>query len=109
MGPSRLAYDARFFEWGIAAIIAPLSVNDAIALNEHHIAELNEHGFIELFKRKAREVAALGMYDEYYKRGWTPHLAKQVKRHLLPIIVQTVALAWYAAAQDATAKPRKQV
>lgn len=101
-GPKGLLTTHGLFEWGIAAIIAPLSGNSRVlALKESDLTELTEHGIIELFKRKAREVAALGMYEAYYKQGWTPQLARQVRRQLTPIVVQTVTLAWYSAVLEA--------
>ncbi|HET7302044.1 MAG TPA: hypothetical protein VFI74_01790 [Candidatus Saccharimonadales bacterium] len=105
-GPKGLLTTHGLFEWGIAAIIAPLTVRGSrTKLSESDIHELAEHGLTELFKRKAREVAALEMYDAYYKNGWTPKLASQVKRQLVPIIVQTVALAWYSALQTSGVVP----
>ena len=70
-------------------------------LQQTDVDELHEHGFIGLFKRKAREIAALNMYESYYQNGWTPQLARQVRRQLAPSIVQMVALAWYSAAEEA--------
>lgn len=107
-GPKGLLTTHGLFEWGIAAIIVPLTArNTHIEIKQSDLDELSEHGIIELFKRKAREVAALDMYDAYYKQGWTPQLARQVRRVLAPKIVQMVALAWYAAALEAHKKPRK--
>ena len=107
-GPKGLLTTHGLFEWGIAAIIAPLSGRDShIEIKQRDIDELEEHGLQELFKRKAKEVAALGMYDTYYKQGWTPQLARQVRKVLAPKIVQTVALAWYAAIQEANRKSGK--
>lgn len=101
-GPKGLLTTHGLFEWGIAAIILPLSAkNKAIVLQPADIDELNEYGFLELFKRKAREVATLDMYGAYYKKGWTPQLARQVKRQLTPIIVKMVALSWYSAIAEA--------
>lgn len=106
-GPKGLLSTHGLFEWGIAAIITPMSArNRRIPLNEHDINELSEHGIVELFRRKAREVASLDMYEEYYRTGWTPKLARQVRKHLVPIIVQTVGLAWYGALRDAKKVPR---
>ena len=86
-------------------IIAPISArNNRIRLKQTDIDELQEFGVQELFKRKAREVAALNMYDAYYRDGWTPWLAQQTRRHLAPIIVHTVTLIWYSAAQEAAGK-----
>ena len=106
-GPKGLLTTHGLFEWGIAAIIAPLSAgSNRIELKAGDIAELEELGVQDYFKRKAKEIAALGMYDEYYQLGWTPQLARQVRRVLAPKIVQTVALVWYAAAQEAANKKK---
>lgn len=106
-GPKGLLTTHGLFEWGIAAIILPLSARSTnVKLRQHDLDELKEHGILDLFKRKAREVAALGMYDYYYKQGWTPQLASQVRKILAPKIVQMVTLAWYAAAMEAGQKPR---
>ena len=101
-GPRGLLTMHGFFEWGIAAIIMPLSSSSArITLQDKEITELQEFGLQELFKRKAKEVASLDMYETYMMTGWTPKLARQVRRQLAPMIVKTVALAWYSASQKA--------
>ena len=41
------------------------------------------------------------IYEQFYKSGWTPKLAKVVRRELVPMIVNTVTLVWYAAAAEA--------
>ncbi len=105
-GPKGLLTTHGLFEWGIAAIIMPLSARGArIKLGTKDIEELKELGIEELFKRRAREVAALGMYDNYYKHGWTPYLATQVRKQLTPMITKTVALAWYSAMHQAALRP----
>lgn len=107
-GPKGLLTTHGLFEWGIAAIILPLSGSSKqLAVTQFDIDELNEHGLVGLFTRKAREVAALDMYKSYYRSGWTPQLARQVRRQLLPIIVKTVALAWYSAAEQAAVADKK--
>ncbi|HYH75656.1 MAG TPA: hypothetical protein VD735_06915 [Candidatus Saccharimonadales bacterium] len=106
-GPRGLMSTHGFFEWGVAALIAPLS-SRSLALTDKDISELYEHGIIELFRRKAKEVSSLGMFDAYYEHGWTPKLAKQVRNHLVPTIVKTVALAWYAATIDAGLTEKQQ-
>jgi hypothetical protein len=107
-GPKGLLTTHGLFEWGIAAIIAPISSrNSRIRVTQTQIDELHEFGVQELFKRKAREVAALDMYHTYYKNGWTPWLARQTRRHLAPIIVHTVTLVWYAATEQAAAPAKK--
>ena len=77
-----------------------------MTLREKDLQTLHEVGFIEVFKLKAREVASLDMYHSYYEFGWTPKLARQVRRQLAPSIVQAVAMAWYSALEEAQATPK---
>ncbi|HEV2402907.1 MAG TPA: hypothetical protein VGS08_01765 [Candidatus Saccharimonadales bacterium] len=95
-GPKGLLTTHGLFEWGVAAIIAPLTTK-RVKLRPEDIQELYDYGVIGLFKRKAKEIAGMQLYEHYQHRGWTPGLARQVKLHLVPVIVRNVALAWYAA------------
>lgn len=106
-GPRGLMSTHGLFEWGVAALIVPVRARP-LALTEKDIDELYEHGIIELFRRKAKEVMGLGMFDAYYEQGWTPKLAKQVRNHLVPTIVKMVTLAWYAATIDAGITEKKK-
>lgn len=99
-GPKGLMSSHGFFEWGVAVLLKSFTQKQ-VALSQQDIQELQEYGVLELFRRKAKEVAALGMYDTYQKEGWTRGLVHQARRTLLPVIVHTVALAWYAACVDA--------
>lgn len=101
-GPRGLLTTHGMFEWGIAGIIAPLSSkNKRLQLSDNDLKELYDYGVLELFSRKAREVASLDMYEQYQRWGWTPAIARQVRRQLTPTIVHMVTLAWYAAMIDA--------
>lgn len=99
-GPKGLLTTHGLFEIGIATLIVPLAFGEAIPTKKD-LGRLEEIGIIEWFKRTAREIAVLEMYDVYYKKGWTPKLAWQVRHKLGPAIVQTVTLAWYSALEDA--------
>ena len=101
--------NAKYLGWGlgVAALILPFSTRH-VKPAKKDIDALYEHGVLELFRRKAKEVGGLDMYHRYYKNGWTPQLARQVRNHLAPIIVKTVTLAWYAAAIDAGLTEKKQ-
>jgi len=88
------------FEIGIATLIKPLTFRDVIP-TEEELLRAESLGLRELFRRTAKEIAMLDMYSEYYKKGWTPQLARQVRRQLGPAIVQTVTIAWYLALIDA--------
>ena len=88
------------FEWGVAAVIAPLTMKN-LQVSEDDIAEMLAQDLPAWFTQKAREVAGMGMYDAYYKHGWTIPLARQVRNQLAPLLVQAVCLAWYRAAAEA--------
>lgn len=88
-----------WFEYGISTMIKPLSFDNAKPTITD-IKEVNDIGIVEWFSRAAKEIAVLNIYDRYYKIGWTPRLARTVKKQVVPIIIKTVTLAWYAAAED---------
>jgi len=95
------------FEMGIAVIIVPLQFVNSHPSDEDK-RELAADGCIELFRHRARQIAELGMYDAFCDIGWTPRLAKQVRRELIPRIINAVTLTWYAAAQEASATSGKR-
>jgi hypothetical protein len=99
-GPKGLLTAHIFFELGVAATIKPLSFNGAVPTQEE-CKQAVELGVAELFKRAAREIAVLRLYDLYRRSGWTPKLARQVRINLAPTIVKTVTLAWYNALVEA--------
>lgn len=89
-----------FFEFGVAALLAPLHMKTS-KLTDTDIEVMIDVGFIETFKRAAREIALLDMYDRFHDRGWTIRLARDTRNHLGPIMVRTVSLVWYSAMRDA--------
>jgi len=99
-GPRGLLAAHGFFEFGVAALIAPYTAK-RIPIKQKDIDDLAEHGLVELFRRTAKEISSLDMYHRYIDTGWTPHLARQVRKHLAPAIVKMVTLAWYGAAMAA--------
>jgi hypothetical protein len=88
------------FEMGVATILRPLALNEAIPSDER-LEEARELGPTEIFKRSAREIAVLDMYTRYQKRGWSTKLIYDTRHKLCPTIVQTLALTWYLALVDA--------
>ncbi len=99
-GPRGLMSTHGLFEFGIATLIAPLSMTNSQPTGGE-IAQARELGPRELFKRTAREIAVLEMYDRFSKRGWSQKLVWQVRNKLAPSIARTVTLIWYCALCDA--------
>lgn len=88
------------FEMGVALLIAPIKMPQARPLDSD-IEQLVNVGWEEVFKRSAREIALLDMYDRFHQRGWTIRLSRDVRNHLGPVMAKTVCLVWYSAMRDA--------
>ncbi len=88
------------FELGVSMIIAPLSIKTGRP-SEADIDSLLRVGYQEYFKRSAREISMLDMYDRFQARGWSPKLVRDVRNELAPAIIKTVCLVWYSAMRDA--------
>lgn len=88
------------FEAGVSVIMAPLSMKSAKP-SDGDIQTMLDVGYIEYFKRSAREIALLNMYERFTNRGWTPGLVRDVRTDLGPIIIRTVTLVWYSAMREA--------
>ena len=99
-GPKGLITSHSTFELGVATIIAPLTMKDAVP-KDHHIKEALEVGLTEYFDRVAKEVAVLDMYERYKKKGWTAKMVHDVRHKLGPMIARTVTMAWYLALIEA--------
>lgn len=99
-GPKGLRTAHGLFELGIATVMAPSSFGEAMPTRTE-TQSAKELGVIEIFRRAAREIAVLDMYNTYIEKGWTPRLAYQIRHKLGPTIVKTITLAWYLAAEEA--------
>lgn len=88
------------FEWGAAAVFLPLNASVGHP-TRYDIKKAESIGLAETFKRVAREVALLNMYDRFCANGWTPKLANDVRRELAPRMIRMVATAWYLAYDEA--------
>lgn len=95
------------FEWGIAIMATPLRLGRSRP-SVAEVKELERVGTVQLFLSRVNEIASWHMYDQFYKSGWTPKLAKQARNELLPIIVNAVTLAWYGAVMESQQSPVKK-
>lgn len=104
-GPKGLMTTHGAFELGVATLIAPMSLKNALP-TEEDIEAFHQLGIVEWFRLTAKEVGALDMYEEFYKHGWNSKLTRKIRKQLAPAIVRCVTLAWYGALQDAEAPTR---
>jgi len=88
------------FEIGIAVMVQPLRLKRAQPTKDQ-LESVSKAGVQQLFIERARAIDNLQMYDQFYRSGWTPKLAKVVRKQLMPTIVNTVTLIWAAATHEA--------
>ncbi len=100
LGPKGLMSTHGLFEFGIATIIAPLSMKESVPTQED-IVNARKIGHIEAFKHSAREIAVLDMYERFIKKGWSPKLVIDVRNKLGPTIAKTITLIWFLAVSEA--------
>lgn len=99
-GPKGLMTSHGTFEFGVATIIAPLKA-ETVVLDRKMMNTIREQGIVPIFQKSAKEIAAMDLFVEYHRRGWTSRLARKVRSDLIPTIVSTVMLAWYGAYLEA--------
>lgn len=95
------------FEFGFATTISSMKFKKDKPNPNDRIRAENE-GIIPIFLEAVQSVYHLGMYETFYKQGWTQQLARQTRVELAPTIIRTVNLAWYVAAKKAAQKKKER-
>jgi hypothetical protein len=99
-GPKGLFTTHVAFEWGVATIIKPLRFTHAFP-NATELQTINSENIADWFRQIAQTVAKTGIYDEFYRNGWTAKLTRQIRQDLAPTLVRAVTVVWYGAAREA--------
>lgn len=99
LGSKGLLSTHMFFEGGVAVLAAVRRFKPR-KLTKEEILKARNLGLEEIFMRAARTVASYDMYEQFYKRGWTVSLARQVNEELLPEVVEIVTMAWANALHE---------
>jgi hypothetical protein len=84
------------FEWGVATIIVPMRFKQSLP-SRTDVDHLLQDGIETWFRHQAQIVAGWGLYDKFYKEGWSPQMIRSVRRKLAPEIVRAVTTAWAGA------------
>ncbi len=100
-GPKGLFMTHAAFELGVATIIKPLKYGKRKCNAGELNFDLNSHNIKHWYRGIAQEVAKMNIYDNFYQKGWTRELAREVRNQLLPIIINAVTLTWRAAINEA--------
>lgn len=84
------------FEVGVAVLILPMRKKQVV-ITKQDVKTIQKLGYEDYFKIVAREIAEQALYDKFYQTGWTPKLARLVRKELVPKIIKTVTLVWLSA------------
>lgn len=103
-GPKGLFTTHYAFEWGVSTILLTASLSRNTKPSDSELAAIHDSDLVEYFRMAAKEIAALGLYDDFYKHGWTVRLARQVRQQLIPSVIKIVTLIWCKAAYEAQAR-----
>jgi len=99
-GPKGLLLTHVAFEMGIATMIKPIQLNRSLCDGDN-LYLVNSDNIATWYRQTAQSVVQMELYEKFYKTGWTRSLAIEIKKNLIPLIVKSVALAWYGAIQEA--------
>lgn len=88
------------FELGVATSIKTTKFPDS-APNSIWLKLADDKDLQTVFLDAVQQVYALGMYEEFWKRGWTTHLAQQTRQTLIPLIANVITYFWYRAYREA--------
>lgn len=87
------------YEYGVTIIAAAIPQRQLVpkmGKSEFYLVDLKK-----IFYEAIARAQVPDIYERFRKDGWTVDLALETKNVLLPEIIRTVALAWYAAAEEA--------
>lgn len=87
------------FELGVATSLVGHRIQ--ARLDDARLADARAIGPLAYFKREARSVADLHMYETFRESSWDAELARLVRVRLAPQIVQAIATIWLLAYLEA--------
>ena len=91
------------FEWGVASTITPLRFGGVFP-DGNLVVRAKREGFETVMREMVWRVFELDMFNDFYRSGWNRRLARLTRHQLVPMIIQTVMLAWLLASERAADK-----
>ncbi|MBP9738975.1 hypothetical protein KBD20_04770 [Candidatus Saccharibacteria bacterium] len=88
------------FEFGVASVAKPHMFKNAIP-REGDIKHAKNVGLDEYLRENALIIHNLNMYERFLARGWNATLAHDIRRVLCPKTIESVAVAWALAIDEA--------
>jgi hypothetical protein len=103
IGPKGLLMNHTTFEGGAYTLILAMRSRQRSIPSQAVLKRVGQEGLVQYFMERARVVADLREYERFIEAGWTPKLAQEVRRQLIPEMIRMVTVAWYLAAKEAEA------
>ena len=69
-----------------------------------NIEKFRQSDFKEEYLQAVEKMQKMQIYEDFVAKGWTVGLAYETRDELLPMIIEMVALGWYAALEEAEQK-----
>lgn len=89
------------FEMGVATSIKTSTFpNTTPSLD--WLKDATSKGLEQVMLQAIEEVYALGMYERFWKQGWSARLANETRQVLIPKICAVITFAWYSAYEEAS-------
>lgn len=88
------------FEWGVSSTVKPMKFAKFVP-QEATIRHAKTIGIEAFMKEQAITIYDLNMYERYLRRGWSTKMIRQIRRTLAPTMVQTIAVLWALALDEA--------
>lgn len=99
-GPGGLFTTHGLFEWGFAMLIAPSHSKWRKPASDK-LQAFDKQSLAQWYRDIAQDIARMGLYDDFYKTGWTLPLARRVRNRLAPLLIDAVTVIWHGAMRDA--------
>ena len=99
-GPKGLFMTHAAFEFGVAFLIRPMKFNKHL-FKTYDLTLITKENLGDWYRDIAKNIYDMDLYHRFYSKGWDRRLAKDIKHHMLPQIVNCVALVWYGALKAA--------
>lgn len=90
------------YEYGVLMLVASIPIKKLIP--KINIEKFRQSDFKEEYLQAVEKMQKMQIYEDFVAKGWTVGLAYETRDELLPMIIEMVALGWYAALEEAEQK-----
>jgi len=88
-----------YFELGAATAMMLARIKVKFDWDKYELAQTK--GPLALFRREAKDIAKLNLYDRFQTEGWNNKIAKIIKNQIAPQTIETIAVIWLLAYVEA--------